>query len=194
MRICIFPDCSRKHVALGLCRTHYMQQYEGRQLAPIRRGPAPIEPRFWAKVVKGSPSECWEWTGPKQPRGYGTFTVAGSGTLLAHRVSYELAVGPIPDGMFIDHMCHNRACVNPAHLHVVTRKQNNENLVIRSDNKSGVRGVCWNKKLSKWKGSVRHNGHQTHVGYFDSIAEAEAAVIAKRNELFTNNLADRRAS
>lgn len=63
---------------------------------------------------------CWEWQGPMHPKGYGTFAHE-----LAHRRSYEMFVGDIPDGLHIDHLCRNKRCVNPAHLEPVTHAENN---------------------------------------------------------------------
>lgn len=78
------------------------------------------EDRFWAKVEKTS--DCWIWKGAKHGRGYGNFFA--SGYVLAHRFSYELARGPIPPGLTIDHLCRNRLCVNPDHLEAVTMRVN----------------------------------------------------------------------
>lgn len=147
--------------------------------------------RFWAKVLKTE--GCWEWIGAKQPKGYGTFRFQGSAKL-AHRVSYELEYGRIAAGIEIDHRCHNRGCVKPRHLRPVTHKQNMENYagVYASNKSSGVRGVYWHKQHRKWCAVVTNDGRRTHVGLFATIAEAEAAVIAKRLELFTHNEVDRR--
>jgi hypothetical protein len=143
-------------------------------------------------------SGCWEWTAAKNAFGYGRISVFTGGkyrALLAHRVAYELLVGEIPEGLHIDHMCHNPGCVNPAHLRPVTNKENLENLVgAFSNSKSGVRGVSWDKRASKWRATITHNRRSIHVGFHEAIAEAEEAVIAKRLELFTHNDADKLAA
>lgn len=148
---------------------------------------------FWSQVDKTG--DCWTWTGRLTEKGYGLarYTVAGKRHgIRVHRLAYELEVAPIAPGMEIDHRCHVRACANPTHLRITTHKQNAENLSgAQVRNKSGVRGVSWYARKSLWMGSVRHNKKLCHVGYFSTVAEAEAAVIAKRNELFTHNDLDR---
>lgn len=78
--------------------------------------------RFWAKVNK-SRGECWEWTACKTGDGYGQFSLKGQAQL-AHRVSWRLANGEIPDGMCVCHSCDTPSCVNPAHLFLGTQSDN----------------------------------------------------------------------
>jgi hypothetical protein len=77
--------------------------------------------RFWAKVDKTE--GCWIWTAAKTMGGYGRFVI-GRKVHYAHRVAYELARGSIADGLTIDHLCRNKACVNPGHLEPVTGSEN----------------------------------------------------------------------
>lgn len=81
------------------------------------------EDRFWEKVEKAGPDECWGWTAATYHNGYGSFW-NGQRTMRAHRFAYERLVGPIPEGLQIDHLCRNPACVNPGHLEPVTRREN----------------------------------------------------------------------
>ena len=89
----------------------------------------PILERFEEKVVKGArPDDCWTWLGEVQMGGYGRLRLApsdGAKAPLAHRLSYELHVGPIPDGMVVMHRCDNPPCCNPQHLRLGTHAENN---------------------------------------------------------------------
>lgn len=141
---------------------------------------------FWGRVEKfGS---CWIWAGPIDPQGYGRH-----GRFYAHRFAFELHAGrPIKEGLQIDHVCHERACINPAHLRAVTNKQNGENRKgPNSNSTSGVRGVTWNKRHQRWCAKFRHNREYIYVGMYDRLEDAEKAIIAKRNQVFTCNSQDR---
>jgi hypothetical protein len=83
----------------------------------------PLEERFWEKVIVGEGSECWPWIASRHPGGYGMFRV-GNRPHHAHVVAYNLAVGPVPEGLQIDHLCRVRHCVNPTHLEAVTQRVN----------------------------------------------------------------------
>lgn len=87
-------------------------------------GKTPPEERFWAKVDQDGPNGCWIWTAYTMTNGYGLFGLTKSKMSLAHRFAYQDLVGPIPEGLVIDHLCRVRNCVNPAHMEVVTQIEN----------------------------------------------------------------------
>jgi hypothetical protein len=89
--------------------------------------------RFWSKVEKDGPvpdyeptlGKCWIWTGAKNNKGYGNYRLLHmKWATTAHRVSYELCVGEIPNGLYLDHLCRVRSCVNPNHLEPVSNTEN----------------------------------------------------------------------
>ena len=149
---------------------------------------------FWERVTKTE--HCWEWTGGKGHKGYGQVNAKKDGrkTILnAHKASYLLHIGPVADGMKVDHTCHNHGCVNPDHLRQVTNKQNLENRAgLPSNNTSGHLGVFWDTRVSKWAARVRHNDKQHHLGHFATAETAAEAARDIRLELFTHNDLDRR--
>jgi hypothetical protein len=150
-----------------------------------------LDERFWAKVHKTD--SCWVWQGGTTPAGYGLiYAPQGSSRLkAAHRVAYELEIGPIPQGMEIDHICRRRNCVNPDHLRTATRSQNLQNTSRYVNSKSGHRGVVWDRHCNRWVARVKHRGRSIYVGRFTDPEMARRAVVEKRKQLFTHNEDDR---
>ena len=108
--------------------------------------------RFVGKIDFGAYDECWNWMGQCKPKRYGQFKSNGR-TLLAHRTSYELFRGEIPEGLVIDHLCKNTFCVNPSHLDAVTQQEN----VNRSDD-----GII-NKSKTHCPAGHEYSGYNLHI-------------------------------
>lgn len=192
---CLVEGCERRARSRGWCPTHYsrwVSNGDPLKVQNIRGGT--LQERFDAFAVKGD--GCWAWTGDISNTGYGRllFDNVRRG---AHVVSYELHVGPIPNGMVIDHLCHNPVCTRPDHLRVVTRGQNCQHRIGASPtaSSSGVLGVQrYYKRKGWWHVRVILDGHQYWGGIFDNIPDATEAAIALRNRLFTHNDHDRQES
>lgn len=166
VRLCEVPGCENPHLSRGWCAKHYMRWYTTGTVGLCR---LTSEERFWQCVDFSG--DCWEWT-KHLVTGYGRFWIgsAKSGRAYqAHRYAYELLVGPIPSGTHLDHLCRNRACVNPDHLEPVAPRINylrgngaaarnarketckrghplsGDNLMLSSDGKRGCR-TCHNEQ------------------------------------------------
>jgi hypothetical protein len=144
---CSVTDCDGPAHARGFCTIHFPRyRRHGDPLAGRRMNVTGTEEeRFWAQTDRRSPDECWPWRFGRFATGYAQFT-SDSGLTYGHRWVYERYVAPIPDGLVIDHRCHNedqhcvggrtcehRRCVNPGHLEVVTAQQNFRRARLRSN-------------------------------------------------------------
>jgi hypothetical protein len=140
VKLCSVDGCEGKVNSHGLCNMH--DQRRRRHGDPELGGStviADLEERFLSHVRK-EPGGCWVWTAGLFPDGYGNFHKPGTGSYGAHRWSYEHFTGAVPDGLQVEHMCHtrekdscpggvrclHRRCVNPAHLEVLTKAENNK--------------------------------------------------------------------
>ncbi len=128
---CSIDGCENLSCTRGWCNMHYLRwRVHG---DPLWQSPTTVD-RFWAKVDKFGPDgfhsqtgenlgPCWLWTTPRVADGYGEFQVNRQ-KVLAHRFSYTLLIGPIPEGLELDHLCRVRHCVRPSHLEPVTHRVN----------------------------------------------------------------------
>lgn len=129
-RTCSVEGCERPYDSKGYCQMHAtrVRRYGSPQAIKrvVVRGTP--EERFWVRVNKTADS-CWEWTGARHPLGYGNFNAGmrSDGTvryIAAHRFSWELTHGPIPEGHEVCHACDNPPCVRPDHLWLGTHLDN----------------------------------------------------------------------
>ncbi len=125
--------CGAESVARKLCRPCYQRQKRRGLLGGYRKLTA--EDVFETKFQKTR--GCWEWLGNRNQYGYGIFMLPNEVRVRAHRYAYERYVGPIIDDMVVMHSCDNPACVNPAHLSLGGRGDNNRDAVAKKRNAFG---------------------------------------------------------
>ena len=139
-RRCAHPECvchlpgiahcnvlgctTKRYQKYKMCRKHLKRWQVHRDVLRARETPEERAPRrFWSKVQMGAADECWIYQGALNQGGYGDFQIVRT-HWLAHRFAYTIRVGPIPEGLTIDHLCNVRTCVNPAHMEPVTVGEN----------------------------------------------------------------------
>lgn len=136
--------------------------------------------------VRPDASGCWCWTGDKTDGGYGRVWQHGIGNTVAHRVSFSLTRGPIPEGKILMHTCDNRACVRPDHLTVGTDKENSEDKHRKGRDRVPVGERQWQAKLTE--DSVREirklyaTGHykQRVIGEMFGVNQTVVSCVVRR--------------
>ena len=182
VKMCMVDECERPLIARGMCTLHYQRWRKSGGPAPGGVWAASREEALRLRTERVG--ECLVWTGSRTAAGYGVITVGGR--IYAHRYAWEVANGPILDGMAIDHMCHNPSCVEASHLRLATVKQNQENLRgAQVNSNTGYRGV-YRTKNDRFHARVKHHGKIHLLGVHDSAEEAAKVASDKRRELFTH--------
>lgn len=184
--LCKFEGCDRKHHGLGLCEPHYHQKRRGSTLVPLR-DKRTVAWRLDQNTNKSGPRGCWLWEGSTIAAGYGHLYADGR-MQYVHRLSYERHKGVIPEGLYIDHECHTRNCLNPEHLRLATHGENMQNLSgPGKDNTSGYVGVHYYKSRDKYVSRITHEGKDYNLGYFLTKEAAWEARKTKELELFSHS-------
>jgi hypothetical protein len=133
--------CEQISIGRGLCRRHYNQHRTAGTLGQFAKV-TPLE-SFLNRIEKTD--GCWLWRGTTN-NGYGIFLLPGEVPVRAHRHAYELWKGPIPDGAVVMHVCDNPPCVNPDHLQIGTRLDNNRDCAAKGRRPTGANH--WKFKLT----------------------------------------------
>jgi hypothetical protein len=137
---------------------------------------------FWLKVKK-SPNGCWEWMASFTKNGYGRFQI-NPRTYKAHRISYLITHGHLPDDLCICHKCDNKKCVNPSHLFLGTSKENTQDMISKgrlNRSRGEKRGISYRKESGKWRARYMRNYKNILVGEFDTHEQASLALQKARS-------------
>lgn len=136
--------CGERAVARKLCRPHWHEHKKKGTLDQFQKlGPQDV---FHSRYAINEHTQCWEWMGTKNGYGYGIILMPGERPVRAHRFSYELHNGAIPEGKIVMHTCDNPPCVNPEHLRVGTKDDNNKDTATKRRHNYGL--DHWNGRLS----------------------------------------------
>jgi len=180
--ICLVDDCTNKPRSRGYCQTHYMRWYRTGNPSRVKRDmPASPEESF-AMNTRWS-GDCLVWSSASQSQEYAQIRVNGK-RVGVHRYSWERTNGPIADGLFVDHICHNPSCVNVEHLRLASVSQNSSYRAgaTEKNKSSGVRNVYKNR--NGWRVALTKDGKQHRFGTYPTVEEAAVVAEQARKDLF----------
>ena len=185
MEPCSIEDCPRPRKARGWCGVHYTRwrQHGDPNYVTKQRHLNP-EDSFAYYTMPEPTTGCLLWWGTTTHGGYGVLRIRGK-IHRAHRYAWEQEVGPIPDGLFIDHVCHTPACVNVDHLRLATPTQNGQHRRGRRKNRpnSYARGV-YKTDSGKYAARLKLNGSIVWLGSYATPDAAARAAEDGRERMF----------
>jgi hypothetical protein len=152
------PRCQKRRTRNPHCYvcTGILKKAPNAKFRPFQSHPQgwTAEERLWHKVDRRGEDECWPWLAHTDADGYGRLVVDGK-NCAAHRLAYGFIVGPIPDGLTIDHLCVNPGCCNPGHMEPVTLREN----ILRSNSRDAANGLkthCVNGHEFTPENTIKH--------------------------------------
>lgn len=178
-KLCSVDGCNKTHYGRGWCQKHYSRWRKNGD--PLIKSTTVLPPKDAIRAYVAEQGDCLVWTRSKFASGYGLIWVNNRNTP-THRYAWELVNGPIPEGMELDHICWNRACLRIEHLRLATLSQNSANRMHGVQNQSGHRNVF--KNGNKWKVVINYQGEKRYFGTFETIAGAALVARRARRELF----------
>lgn len=135
----------------------------------------PLRDRFWEKVNKSG--GCWTWTGAQHRQGYGHIRIDDS-VEFAHRVSWNIHFGAIPDGAEIMHVCDNPCCVNPDHLMLGTHRDNMRDMARKGRKPSKLKGV-----VSDIKTMAKCGWRQQQIADYYGVSQSAISMVISGHRL-----------
>jgi hypothetical protein len=180
---CLFPECSRSHLARGWCSGHYKQVASGRDPTPLKVH-LPVVPRIWTRVAKGAGNACWLWQGATNDRGYGLIGAGKKGQLAyVHVAVWESQHGPVPKGYEVCHKCDNPPCVR--HLFLGTHAENMVDMARKR--RSGMRKLTVAQVLKIRAAKVRGSSHLDLAVKFGVSKSSIKDIVSRRHYDWVSN-------